>query len=90
MCGGVERKTRRHQEVRAFCAGRYGRQRIFPMFWTVATTGGRPPTSEVSVSYLTLNFSGSSPPLAVGQRAKARGLTKGPVEATSKKRRRGS
>ena len=38
MPDGVVRKTRRHQKVHACCAGRYGRQRRYSMFWPAATT----------------------------------------------------
>ena len=37
MRGGVVRKTRQSQKVHACCAGRYGRQQIFPVIWSAAT-----------------------------------------------------
>ena len=32
ICDGAVRKTRRHLKMHACCAGRYGRQRRFPLF----------------------------------------------------------
>ena len=53
MCGGVIRKTRRHPEVHAWCAGRYGRQRSFPM-----CSGQRPPKffSNLCLDWITGNL----------------------------------
>jgi len=37
MRDGAVRKTRRHHQVYAYCAGRHGRQRRFRMLWPAAT-----------------------------------------------------
>jgi len=50
---GAVRKTRWHQKVNAFCAGRYGRQRRLTVVWPAATTGFLTPRNPAELQRVT-------------------------------------